>query len=127
MNKCIKYLFLTLAVLINTGRMFVPEKTDSGKTNIQNVISGNEITPSTDIYYFDAANSNHTQGLLRTHEVSLQNSVRISEMTGDAFRKYRKTITDLNLFEEFRNVYIRKQTSHYYDGYYIYHLRKLLI
>ncbi len=127
MIKYIKYLFLILAIFISTGKMFVPEKSDAGKTNIENAISGYENSQKTDIYYFEAINLNHTQGLLRYNEVSLQNSVRISEITGDAFRSFRKTITDLNLFEHFRKVYIRKQTSHYFDGYYIYQLRKLLI
>jgi hypothetical protein len=107
--------------------MFVPEKFDAGKTNIENAVSGYENSQKTDIYYFEAEGSNHAQGLLRYNEVSLQNSVRLSEITGDAFRSFRKTITDLNLFEQFRKVYIRKQTSHYFDGFYIYQLCKLLI
>lgn len=127
MNKYLKYLFLTLAVFISMSKMYVPEKSGSENTNIENTSSGYINSNTKEIFYFEATDSNKWEGLLRIHEVSLQNFTRTSEISGDTFRSFRKTVTDQILFEQFRKVYIRKQTSQFYDGYYIYQLRKLLI
>jgi len=126
-NKFFKYLFLTLAVFIGAGKMFVPDKSFIENQAVGKIISSDILLHTNEICFIENAETNPVYGLIRLQEVSFQSSESISESSANYFRSNRKTLTDLCLFEEFRKIHISKLTSKFYNGYYIYHLRKLLI
>lgn len=78
-------------------------------------------------YYLSAAQVSDITDISRVNDYLPQIQVRIVELTGNNLRIHHKTKTDLSIFEKFQIIFTRKLAYSFYDGYYIYQLRKLLI
>lgn len=128
--KLLAYLFLSLTIFTFERGIFYVEKTE----DVFVVQAHNENTnPGTcrDFLlteYFNLPQTTALTDFFRITDSAPTAQARTSSgFSGDNLRTFHKTKIDLTLFERFRLQYHFKLSSYFYDGYYIYHLRKLLI
>ncbi len=127
MRKFITYLSVGLAVLFYITVSFYSGIQILEKQRI--VVENSKTAPihnSTE-YSLSAPLSVGYIDFSRFSENVPQNTSRTLASSGSDNRISIKTKLDLNLFQEFRTRYTRKLTSGFLDGYYIYHLCKMLI
>jgi len=127
LRKFIAYLLAGIAFLFYTGLCFYSGIQILEK---QQVVAENSKTAPTHKsaeYSLSAPISIGYIDFSRFSENVPQNTSRTLVSSGSDNRISIKTRLDLNLFQEFRTRYTRKLTSGFIDGYYIYHLCKMLI
>lgn len=128
--KLLAYLFLCLTIFTFARGVFYvdqPESSLASHTQRENShAEANKDFLLTE--YFNLPQTTAVTDFLRITDFAPTAQARTSsESSGDNLRTFYKTKTDLALFERFRLQYHFKLSSYFYDGYYIYHLRKLLI